>query len=80
MRVFAYLSENFSGKPLETEEAEPFWFDEKKIPYGEMWADDKVWLPKVLSGKRVYGKFVFDKSGKKLLEKKLIPLPSEFYR
>jgi|GEM_PF-532518 len=80
MRVFAYFSEKFSGNPLETEEAEPVWFDEKGIPYGEMWADDKVWLPKVLSGKRVYGRFVFDKSGKRLLEKKLVILSPEFYR
>ena len=33
-------------------------FDE--IPYDKMWADDALWIPGLLSGKKFDGEFVFD--------------------
>jgi len=57
--VHVFITDSFDGKPIETEEAEPLWFDIDKIPYHEMWEDDKLWLPKVLEGKTVYGRFDF---------------------
>jgi 8-oxo-dGTP diphosphatase len=29
------------------------------MPYDEMWADDRLWLPHLLAGKRFRGRFVF---------------------
>ena len=57
--VHVFITDSFDGKPIETEEAEPLWFDIDKIPYHDMWEDDKLWLPKVLEGKTVYGRFDF---------------------
>ena len=57
--VHVFITDSFDGKPIETEEAEPLWFDIDKIPYHEMWEDDKLWLPKVLEGKNIYGHFDF---------------------
>ena len=57
--VHIYLTRNWDGEPLESEEMAPKWFKIKDIPYSEMWADDKFWLPHVLDGKKVEGEFVF---------------------
>jgi len=58
--VQVFLAESFTGIPKETEEAIPLWFEFNKIPYAEMWEDDRIWLPRVLSGDCVDGRFIFD--------------------
>jgi 8-oxo-dGTP diphosphatase len=57
-RVFT--ATGIAGEPRETEEAIPLWFPLGAIPYAEMWADDELWLPLLLAGKRFSGRFVFD--------------------
>ncbi len=59
IHVHVFVSSSFDGEPTETDEAIPIWFKRSEIPYGEMWADDRIWLPRVLDGARVSGKFVF---------------------
>lgn len=59
-KVFVFLTRDWIGKPMETEEMRPKWFAISKIPYQEMWADDIHWLPYVLSGKKIRAKFEFD--------------------
>jgi len=58
--VQVFVATSFQGTPGETEEAVPLWFDIADIPYDEMWADDRLWLPRVLAGERVDGRFIFD--------------------
>ncbi len=60
IRGFAFTAESYEGEMVETDEAEPFWADEERLPYDKMWADDAVWLPEVLAGKKISGKFIFD--------------------
>ena len=48
------------GTPVETDEAVPHWVAEDAIPYGRMWADDRVWMPLLLEGRRFDAWFVFD--------------------
>lgn len=57
--VQVFIAEQFDGTPEETEEAIPLWFDIDAIPYDDMWADDRVWLPRVLAGDSVDGRFLF---------------------
>ena len=38
----------------------PKWFNFHKIPYNEMWSDDTHWLPKILEGKKVKARFIFN--------------------
>jgi len=64
--VQIYIATRFDGEPTETDEAIPLWFNINEIPYNEMWEDDRIWLPQVLGGKNVDGRFVFD--GDKMLE------------
>lgn len=68
-----FFCKNWVGDPIETEEMKPKWFKQKEIPYNSMWEDDIFWLPRVLRGERITGKFWFDKS-LQLLRHKIAPL------
>lgn len=53
MHIFA--ADSFIGTPRETEEMKPRWFDTLKLPYQQMWADDRLWLPLFLHGRLFTG-------------------------
>ncbi|HUW72116.1 MAG TPA: hypothetical protein VMV66_02950 [Candidatus Humimicrobiaceae bacterium] len=38
----------------------PKWFKIDEIPFNQMWPDDKFWLPRILRGEKLKGKFVFN--------------------
>jgi 8-oxo-dGTP diphosphatase/2-hydroxy-dATP diphosphatase len=59
-RVHIFSSSAFSGEMIESEEMRPAWFTTSNIPYGDMWPDDRYWLPGLLTGKSFRGRFVFD--------------------
>jgi len=56
--VFKVLA--YDGQPEDSEEMRWQWFDEKDIPYGEMWKADRLWLPAILAGKKIHGRFLYD--------------------
>jgi 8-oxo-dGTP diphosphatase len=60
LEVRVFVATGCRGEPRETPEAIPLWTSLADIPYDEMWADDRVWLPLVLAGQRVRGRFVYD--------------------
>jgi mutator protein MutT len=60
LEVHIFLVTGYTGVPHETEEMRPQWFNQTNIPYQDMWSDDPFWLPHVLFGKKVVGKFHFD--------------------
>jgi 8-oxo-dGTP pyrophosphatase MutT (NUDIX family) len=62
--VNIFLITDFSGTPVESEEMKPEWFDLDKIPYHEMWEDDKTWLPRVLNGEYIEYEFIYGIDGK----------------
>lgn len=55
-----FVSRRWTGEPAESEEMAPKWFLHGEIPYGEMWQDDKHWLPPVIEGNKVVASFSFD--------------------
>jgi 8-oxo-dGTP diphosphatase len=65
-----FLADDFEGEPRETDEAVPLWTPLGAIPYDEMWADDRFWLPLLIRGKSFKGYFDFD--GERLLERKIV--------
>jgi 8-oxo-dGTP diphosphatase len=60
LEVYVFVTRVFQGTLVETDEALPFWCHQDEIPYDKMWADDALWLPHALNGRRVWGRFVFD--------------------
>ena len=66
LQVVVYLTEEWGGTPVETEEMKPKWFSKDKIPYDDMWEDDALWLPLIIDGKKLKAKLEFDKEGKLL--------------
>jgi 8-oxo-dGTP diphosphatase / 2-hydroxy-dATP diphosphatase len=60
LEVHIFHVDKFKGKPTETEEMKPQWFNKDTIPYDKMWSDDIYWLPILLSGKKFKGRFSFD--------------------
>jgi len=63
-QAHVYFCYDWLGQPSETEEMRPQWFKLTDIPYETMWADDKFWLPEVLSGKKIEADFYFSEQGK----------------
>jgi 8-oxo-dGTP pyrophosphatase MutT (NUDIX family) len=69
--VHVFLVEKWDGEPKEGREMRPQWFPFGEIPYGEMWQDDSHWLPLVLQGKKVRGRFVFAEDGNSIKDMEL---------
>lgn len=63
-KVHIYLTREYEGDLIETEEALPQWFDLEKIPYDQMWDDDQYWYPEVLAGKIIKKRCYFDDNNK----------------
>jgi 8-oxo-dGTP diphosphatase/2-hydroxy-dATP diphosphatase len=60
LEVHIFNVSKFLGNPIESEEMKPQWFDTDKIPFEQMWSDDKHWVPIFLKGKKFRGNFLFD--------------------
>jgi len=71
-QVHVFLIQEYNGEPKESEEMLPKWFKINEIPYDKMWEDYKFWLPKVIEGHSVYGRFLFGADNK--LKEKLVEL------
>jgi 8-oxo-dGTP diphosphatase len=60
LHVHVFVAARFSGTLAATDEADPFWCDLDALPFAQMWADDALWLPHVLNGRSVQGRFIFE--------------------
>jgi 8-oxo-dGTP diphosphatase len=75
LRCHVFMASEYEGEPTETAEAVPLWARLDDIPYERMWEDDKHWLPEVLAGQKLLGKFCFE--GERMLSKQ-ISIVAEF--
>lgn len=73
IHVFVFRGSGPEGEPEETDEATPLWARVDALPFDEMWADDRLWLPLVLDRRPFTARFVFD--GDAMLDHSLEPLP-----
>lgn len=69
LEVHVFTAGGFKGEPRETEEMRPRWFKIEEIPYDDMWADDRIWLPLFLESKKLKGYFHFDQNDHILSQK-----------
>eukprot|EP00216_Chloropicon_sp_CCMP2111_P006123 CAMPEP_0198239148 /NCGR_PEP_ID=MMETSP1446-20131203/4654_1 /TAXON_ID=1461542 ORGANISM="Unidentified sp, Strain CCMP2111" /NCGR_SAMPLE_ID=MMETSP1446 /ASSEMBLY_ACC=CAM_ASM_001112 /LENGTH=159 /DNA_ID=CAMNT_0043921699 /DNA_START=154 /DNA_END=630 /DNA_ORIENTATION=- len=58
--VHVFRCDAFDGLPAESDEMAPKWFRVDEIPYDSMWADDAIWYPLFLAGKKFTGSFHFE--------------------
>ena len=70
LQCAVFLAHDFEGEPRATDEAVPLWTSVDAIPYDEMWADDRHWLPLLIRGAHFTGYFEFD--GEELLSHKIV--------
>jgi 8-oxo-dGTP diphosphatase len=70
LECFVLSSDACEGEVIETEEATPRWTALSALPYDEMWADDRLWLPLMLAGRAFRGRFIFD--GEAMLDHELL--------
>lgn len=63
-----YTLLQYSGAPKCTDEMEPQWFAPFSLPYEDMWAADRIWLPKILRGHLVEGKITFAEDTETVLD------------
>lgn len=66
LSVRVFRATRFVGEARETEEAVPLWVPLHGIPFDAMWADDALWMPKLLAGTPFWGRFVLE--GDRLLD------------
>ncbi len=71
LHCHVFRSPGCTGEARETDEAVPLWTPIDRIPFDEMWADDRLWLPRLLDGARFHGRFIFD--GDAMLDHELLP-------
>ncbi len=60
IHVWVYRTRYFEGVPTESQEAEPLWTRMDRIPFDQMWEDDKYWLPMMIRGEKFQTKWIFD--------------------
>ncbi|GAA5811248.1 hypothetical protein MFLAVUS_004680 [Mucor flavus] len=71
LEVHIYVTKEFKRTPTETEEMKPEWYNYSDIPYSQMWADDKVWIPLLLNNTRFMGHYHFSQDQATVLYEKL---------
>ena len=69
--VHVFISNNWKGEAIESEEMLPKWFNFKDIPFEKMWRDDVHWLPFILKNKKVNGEFTFGEDNETIIDIKL---------
>lgn len=57
---YVFRADDHEGEPQETDEAIPLWTDLGQIPFDNMWADDRLWIPLMLDNVFFDGRFLFD--------------------
>lgn len=67
-RMHIFLVRVWEGEPGESEEMAPQWYEHDKIPFEKMWVDDPHWLPRIIAGKKILGKFHFRNNGTEIDE------------
>ncbi len=70
-RIRVYATGGFEGIATETEEMIPKWHPVNDLPMHRMWNDDPLWLPSVLAGHVVVGRFVFGEDNEEVARYRL---------
>lgn len=64
MRCYVFVSDDYVGNPVESDEIKPEWYPIDQLPEEFMWPDNLLWVPKVLAGDSINGIFLYAENGK----------------
>lgn len=70
LHCHVFRADACEGEPVETDEAAPLWTPLDRIPWSRMWADDALWVPRLLAGETFEGRFIFD--GDRMVDHELV--------
>ncbi len=73
IHVHVFRADDCDREPQETDEAIPLWAHVDELPYDEMWADDRIWLPLLLRQEPFHGRFLFDDD--LMVDHEMLPQP-----
>ena len=59
LEVHVFTADSFRGQIAESDEMRPCWFPKDKIPFDQMWKDDRLWFPLFFQNKLFKGDFTF---------------------
>lgn len=62
--VSIFRIRQWHGMEMVSDEMVPEWFPVYQLPFDSMWEDDPYWLPQVLSGEFIEGRFLFNEDNK----------------
>ncbi len=64
--VHLFSTREFSGKlkKVSDDDGDIRWFKLEELPWGEMWDDDRHWMPHMLGGERFDADFYFDEGNR----------------
>lgn len=72
--VYVFTCQDFSGAPTEGREGILRWYPLDRLPLDHMWEDDRHWLPRLLSGQRLWAEFRFDPDAQRLEDGRVMEL------
>lgn len=58
--MYAFVSEDFEGEPVETDELVPEWHPIDELPFERMWKDAQYWMPDAMRGRKVDSYFRYN--------------------
>jgi len=61
-RCYIFISNDYSGKSIETNDIKPEWYPVNQPPKEFMWPDNLLWVPQALSGQKINGIFVYNEN------------------
>lgn len=59
LRMHVFSGERFAGELVGSDEIDCGWLPVEGLPYGRMWDDARLWLPRVLAGESVEAEIVY---------------------
>lgn len=59
-QVHVFVSKEWQGEPVESQEIRPEWFSHNQLPLDNMWDDARYWLERIITGEKLRGEFVFN--------------------
>lgn len=65
--VHAFVARRWHGTLAGSDELEPRWFPLSSLPLGDMWDDERYWLPRMLAGERLAAELTYDDACEKVV-------------